>query len=63
MVSKRVLRNTLLLTGVSLLMSGVGMAFQSWLAIRLGASALGLYSLTLSVRRSRSPASASPRRA
>ena len=49
MVSKRVLRNTLLLTGVSLLMSGVGMAFQSWLAIRLGASALGLYSLTLSV--------------
>jgi stage V sporulation protein B len=38
-----------MLTGVSLLMRGIGMAFQSWLALSLGASGLGLYELTLSL--------------
>ena len=49
MLSKSLLRNTLLLTGVSLLMSLVGMGFQARLARALGSTALGLYQLTLSV--------------
>ena len=49
MLSKTLVRNTLLLTGASLLMRGIGMAFQSWLALSLGASGLGLYELTLSL--------------
>ena len=49
MLSKTLVRNTLTLTGVSLLMRGIGMAFQSWLALSLGASGLGLYELTLSL--------------
>ena len=49
MLSKTLVRNTLLFTGASLLMRGIGMAFQSWLALSLGASGLGLYELTLSL--------------
>lgn len=47
---KRVLLyNTVLLTAVSLLMSGIGMAFQVWLVGKIGAAGIGLYQLTLSV--------------
>ena len=49
MLSRSLLKNTLLLTGVSLLMSCIGMAFQAWLAVRLGAAGLGLCQLTFSV--------------
>lgn len=49
MLSKTLVRNTLTLTGASLLMRVIGMAFQSRLALSLGASGLGLYQLTLSV--------------
>lgn len=49
MASKTLVRNTLLLTGVSLCMQAVGMVFQSWLARNLGAAGLGLWQLTLSL--------------
>ncbi len=49
MASKTLVRNTLLLTGVSLCMQAVGMIFQSWLARNLGAAGLGLWQLTLSL--------------
>ena len=41
--------NTALLTGSSLLMSVISMAFQVWLAGRIGADGIGLYQLVLSV--------------
>ncbi len=41
--------NTLLLTAASLVMRGVGLIFQVYLAGRIGASALGVYSLIMSV--------------
>lgn len=41
--------NTALLTGSSLLMSAISMAFQVWLAGRIGADGIGLYQLVLSV--------------
>ena len=43
------MKNTALLTASSLLMSLIGMAFQAWLAGRIGASGIGLYSLVCSV--------------
>ena len=47
---KRVLiYNTALLTASSLLMQGIAMAFQAWLAGRIGAAGIGLYQLVLSV--------------
>lgn len=46
---RRLVFNTALLTASSLLMSGIGMAFQVWLAGRIGAAGIGLYQLTLSV--------------
>lgn len=47
---KRVLvYNTALLTASSLLMQGIAMAFQVWLAGRIGAAGIGLYQLVLSV--------------
>ena len=49
MQHRRLVYNTALLTLSSLLMSGIGMAFQVWLAARIGAAGLGLYQLTLSV--------------
>ena len=49
MLSKSLIRNTLLLTAVSLLMSLIGMGFQARLARSLGSAGLGLYQLTLSV--------------
>ena len=41
--------NTALLTGSSLLMSCIGMAFQVWLAGRIGAAGIGLFQLVSSV--------------
>ena len=41
--------NTALLTGASILMRLIGMAFQVWLAGRIGAAGIGLYQLTMSV--------------
>ena len=49
MLNRRLVYNTLLLTGTSLLMQAIGMAFQAWLAGRVGAGGIGLYQLTLSV--------------
>ena len=46
---ERLLRNTALLTGSSLLMSLIGLAFQAWLAGRIGAAGLGLVGLVGSV--------------
>lgn len=41
--------NTALLTGSSLAMSAISMAFQVWLAGRIGSAGIGLYQLVLSV--------------
>ena len=49
MQAKRLVLNTALLTSSSLLMSGIGMAFQAWLVGRIGPAGIGLYQLTLSV--------------
>ena len=45
---KRLIVNTFLLTGASLLMRCIGMAFQAWLAGRIGAAGIGLYQLVMS---------------
>ncbi len=49
MLRKRLIYNTALLTGSSLLMSCIGMAFQVWLVGRIGSAGIGLYQLVLSV--------------
>lgn len=46
---KKLVYNTFLLTGTSLLMSLIGMAFQVWLVGRIGSAGIGLYQLVLSV--------------
>lgn len=46
---KRLICNTFLLTGVSLLMSCIGIAFQTWLVGRIGSAGIGLYQLVISV--------------
>lgn len=46
---KRLIYNTALLTGSSLLMSCIGMAFQIWLVGRIGTAGIGLYQLVCSV--------------
>ena len=46
---KKLVYNTILLTASSLLMSLIGMAFQVWLAGRIGASGIGLFQLISSV--------------
>lgn len=49
MLKKRLVFNTALLTGSSLIMSLISMAFQVWLAGRIGSAGIGLYQLVLSV--------------
>ncbi len=46
---KRLIVNTALLTGSSLVMSLISMAFQVWLAGRIGSAGIGLYQLVVSV--------------
>lgn len=46
---KRLIMNTALLTGSSLLMSLISMSFQVWLAGRIGSAGIGLYQLVVSV--------------
>lgn len=46
---KRLIMNTALLTGSSLAMRAISMAFQVWLAGRIGSAGIGLYQLVLSV--------------
>jgi len=46
---KRLVFNTALLTGSSLIMSLISMSFQVWLASRIGSAGIGLYQLVLSV--------------
>lgn len=46
---KRLIMNTALLTGSSLAVSAISMAFQVWLAGRIGSAGIGLYQLVLSV--------------
>ena len=48
-MGRKLLMNTALLTASSLWMSLIGMAFQVWLAGRIGAAGIGLYQLVLSV--------------
>ncbi len=48
-MGKRIVYNTALLTGSSLLMRCIGMAFQAWLAGRIGAAGIGLFQLVMSV--------------
>lgn len=48
-MGKRLVYNTALLTGSSLLMRCIGMAFQAWLAGRIGATGIGLFQLVMSV--------------
>ena len=48
-MKKRLILNTALLTGASLLMRCIGMVFQAWLAGRIGAAGIGLYQLVMSV--------------
>lgn len=45
----RIFVNTLMLTAATLVMRGVGMLFQVYLADKIGASSLGLHSLIMSV--------------
>ncbi|MDR0446718.1 MAG: oligosaccharide flippase family protein, partial [Oscillospiraceae bacterium] len=47
--SRAMIMNTILLTGVSLLMRAVGMIFQVWLTRRIGAAGIGLFQLIMSV--------------
>lgn len=48
-MKRRLVFNTVLLTGVSILMRCIGIAFRSWLAGRIGAAGIGLYQLVMSV--------------
>ena len=48
-LNRKLADNTLILTAASLLMSGISMAFQSWLAGTVGTAGIGLYQLVLSV--------------
>ena len=48
-MKRKLLYNTALLTVSSLLMSGISMAFQVWLAGRIGSAGIGLYQLVISV--------------
>lgn len=48
-MKKRLVFNTALLAGASILMRCIGMAFQAWLAGRIGAAGIGLYQLVMSV--------------
>lgn len=49
MLKKKLLYNTALLTASSLAMSCIGMAFNVWLAGRIGTAGIGLYELVISV--------------
>ena len=46
---KRLVQNTILLTGTTLVMRCTAMVFQVWLVGRIGAAGIGLYQLVLSV--------------
>ena len=48
-MGRRLLFNTALMTGASLLMRCIAMGFQGWLSGRIGAAGLGLYQLVMSV--------------
>ena len=48
-MGKKLVYNTALLTASSLLMRCIGMAFQAWLAGRIGAAGIGLFQLVMSV--------------
>lgn len=48
-MGKRFVRNAAVMTLASILMRLIGMAFQVWLAGRIGASGIGLYQLVMSV--------------
>ena len=48
-LSRKLADNALILTASSLLMNGISMVFQTWLAGRIGTAGMGLYQLVLSV--------------
>lgn len=49
LAKNKLIYNTFLLTGTSLLMSLIGIAFQVWLVGRISSAGIGLYQLVLSV--------------
>lgn len=49
MKKEKLIVNTALLTGVSIVMSCIGMAYQVWLAGRIGAAGIGLFQLVMAV--------------
>lgn len=49
MRKKKLMRDTMLLTGSSLVMRGIALVFQMWLVSRIGAAGVGLYGLVSSV--------------
>ncbi len=48
-MKKSLVVNTALMTGASLLMRCIGMAFQVWLVAKIGAAGIGLFQLVMSV--------------
>ncbi len=48
-MKKRLVVNTLLLTGANILMRCIAMAFQAWLVGRIGSAGIGLFQLVMSV--------------
>lgn len=48
-MKKRLLVNTVLLTGANILMRCIAMAFQAWLVGRIGSAGIGLFQLVMSV--------------
>lgn len=63
---RRLIVNTALMTGSSIVMRCIALVFQAWLVGHIGAAGIGLYQLVLSVSGlppSPSPASALPPRA
>lgn len=49
MKREKLIVNTALLTGTSIVMSCIGMAYQVWLAGRIGAAGIGLFQLVMAV--------------
>ncbi|MEG1404236.1 MAG: hypothetical protein RSC52_01910, partial [Oscillospiraceae bacterium] len=48
-MKKKLMHDTVFLTGSSLLMRSIGLLFQMWLVSRIGAAGVGLYGLVGSV--------------
>ena len=47
--NRRLIVNTALMTGSSIVMRCIGLVFQAWIVGRIGAAGIGLYQLVMSV--------------